>query len=297
MEKLRFSDFCANCRKSLQDLETVYFVEKEIGRCFCQEDCIRGYFQPIVDYMREDLKRHQSDQDVSSEELELDEHKQLTLEDPDEIWIEQMESGERYFTFISSFDDDKQERFHYVVVCLTIDGIPSFVFLNFSTRDEDLIEQYRRGIELRSWAENSPESAAAEAALSASEIEQDLQSPLAEQLDRIMSEHRQTEDIPKDAFPKFEGCIEHALDDPDEIWTFTDSEKTTWYTFIARFSDEENEHNELPFAMIVVCQNLDGLSIVSAFPTTDPAFVHQFRKGINSLNKAFGIGGAGVHAA
>ena len=49
--------------------------------------------------------------------------------------------------------------------------------------------------------------------------------------------------------------------------------------------------------MIVVCQpdleesgRLKNFDIVFAFPTIDPGLVQHFRKGINSLNKTFGVG-------
>lgn len=303
MEALRFSEFCANCRASLSELDRVLFVEKEIGRCFCSEDCIREYFQPTVEQMEGELGKLRSAQDFSEiERKKLDHYRILTLQDPDEVWLNQAESGERYFTFISRFEHGSQ-KFTYVSVCLTIDGIPSFVFLAFPTCDEDLVDQYRRGQDLKvrdPIADPSilPSTYEIEKRLD----EQRTKQMAKEDLEKLAQEQRHPQDIPKDSFEKFETYVDPTLDDPDEIWTFTDADNISWYTFISRHHldpshDKPNSRTSSgeQFTMIVVCRNtaqtgLKELQVVFAFPTLDPAFVQQFRRGINSMNKSFGIG-------
>ncbi|MBI3555371.1 MAG: hypothetical protein HY074_03785 [Deltaproteobacteria bacterium] len=101
-----------------------------------------------------------------------------------------------------------------------------------------------------------------------------------------------------------------ALEDPNEIWsekTFIDDEGNEWCTFIARHRvaqiDADSEIDE--FMMIAVCEPAlleagrpaKGLEVIFTFPTLDPDLVQHFRKGINSLNKAFGVGWARGRAA
>lgn len=287
LEPLRFSEYCANCRCSLAKVARILFVEKEIGRCFCGEQCIEDYFRPTIEYMEQELLKLRSNSDYIDEDRPSFEHyRTLTLQDPDEVWLEETESGERYFTYISQFQQ-AAERFNYVVVCLAIEGIPSFVFLNFPTRDNDLVEQYRRGVDLRVLDSFEPKEIE-------EKIMQDrLNNELAQELERF-SEKRHSQDIPQESFKKFEKFIDITLDDPDEIWTLLDEQGISWYTFISRHEIHSRQVDFDAFTMIVICRGgekgLKSLHVERAFPTIDPGFVQQFRKGINSLNKAFGVG-------
>ncbi|MEW6055971.1 MAG: hypothetical protein AB1540_05090 [Bdellovibrionota bacterium] len=327
MEELRFSEYCANCRKSLAELERILFVEKEIGRCFCTETCIQDYFQPTIDSMEEELAKLRSNSDLRAREpKDLAHYRGLTLGDPDEIWVQELESGEKHFTFISQFRHGEGQRFSCIAVCLAIEGIPSFVFLAFLTKDDDLVDAYRRGVDMRLHEPSSSyDFGSSEQARPAEPTQPSLEGDTIENIESGerpgLSEHattfanwysegRRSSDIPREAFEKFEPFIEPVIDDPDEIWNFVDDEKNEWCTFIAKFriddpdqrlgEDEEEgggQSNQLDsFTMIVVCDK-KTLEVVFSVPTTDPTLVQRFRKGINSLNKAFGVGWARGRAA
>ncbi len=306
LEDLRFSDFCANCRKSLAEIETILFVEKEVGRCFCSEECIHDYFQPAVDAMLEEHDRLRSRGDYGDGAGErFSQYRALTLEDPDEVWLNETDSGERHFTFMSKFRSG-EDAFTYVCVCLTIEGVPSFVFLGFATRDEDLVEQYRRGTEIplespaaEPEVAGGPEDSAANLAdAAANEIGRQL---LWEKLfageGASSSDLRRSDDIPREQFDQFVQFIEPTMDDPDEIWSFVDPEKQKWLTFISIYKDHEDE--ETFFSMIVVCRLFENgeMQMVSAFPTIDPDFAQKFRRGVQSVNKAYGVGWTRGNAA
>ena len=47
-------DSCANCAKSLKGSERALFVEEEIGRIFCSEECISEYFTPDVEVLEQE---------------------------------------------------------------------------------------------------------------------------------------------------------------------------------------------------------------------------------------------------
>lgn len=316
MEALRFSDYCANCRRSLAEIEKILFVEKEVGRCFCCEECIQEYFQPTVEAMEEEYLKLRSESDFKRSDLaRFNHYRGLTLEDPDEVWVNQLETGERHFTFVSHFRNG-EERVSYVVICLAIDGAPSFIFLGFATRDEDLVDEYRRGIDLRvteSEPEEPQELAEVEPVAEPGKVhqlyrEQEHREP--NYFERLHTELRQAGDIPRELFERFEGFVEPTLDDPDEIWRFSDEDGNSWLTFIARHALEDDEDGESEideFVMIAVCRPTviedhggharRGFEVVFAFPTIDPGLVQHFRKGINSLNKAFGVGWARGRAA
>lgn len=293
MEDLRFSEFCANCRKSLAEVETLLFVEKEVGRCFCSEDCIHDYFQPTVDAMQEELERLRSRGDYGDGTSQrFGQYRALTLEDPDEVWMHETESGERHFTFISKFRNG-EEQFSYICVCLTIEGMPSFVFLGVATKDEELVEAYRRGTEVPLKEQEAPEIEFNQPSEAEQQLEEQERKLLWEKLfagESSSNDLRRADDIPHDQFAQFSQFIDPTIDDPDEIWTFLDPEKRKWLTFISMYRDEEE--NENYFSMVVVCRlhEDNSMEMVSAFPSVDPDFVQKFRRGVQSLNKAYGVG-------
>lgn len=278
--------------------------------------------------MHEELTRKRTTSDFTDiDGLKYQHYRQLVLEDPDEVWMEETETGERHYTFISHFRQG-EERMSYVVITLAIDGVPSFVFLNFPTCDEDLVDSYRRGVDLRVNDEKieppaldepgepgEPGSPRASDALAETpehdpELEQAIPVDRARNpspsndFESIYAEARQPGDIPRELFGQFEDYLEPTIDDPDEIWRFVDHEKNAWCTFIARFRVEEdqslgNEENHIDeFMMVVVCHATgESLETVFAFPTLDLELVSRFRKGLNSLNKAFGVGWARGRAA
>ena len=313
MEDLRFSDYCANCRKSLENIENILFVEKEVGRCFCAEECIREYFQPTIDFMREELVKLRSDADINDDDASRYAHYQaLTLEDPDEVWIDETETGERHFTFIAHYRNG-DDRMTYVVVTLAIEATPSFVFLGFATRNEDLVDEYRRGVDLRI-GEPAQEAAEPQPTMEPSQASATTeQQPKAEnpserlhesEPERLYGEMRQPGDIAREDFGKYEQFIEASIDEPDEIWRFVDDLGNEWLSFIARFTGEQLAEDADDFSIVVVCEpgydpekQTKTLDLVFAFPTIDPGLVQHFRKGVNSLNKAFGVGWTRGHAA
>jgi len=287
-------------------------VEKELGRCFCTEECIQDYFQPIVEAMTEELSQLRASWDYGEQtRAQYAQYRQLTLDNPDEVWMEQTETGERRYSFISHFRNG-EERFSYAAICLTIDGIPSFVYLGFATRDDNLVDTYRRGQDLKVEAEAVPLEEPE--VPSEREVEKVLgrtggstSSPPAadpgvthihpqrhlHELQRMYAEYRRSSDIPPEDLEAFDQYVEPTLDDPDEIWSFEDhSRKMQWHVFIGRHVaefDGETEH----FVMIVIARaksTRDELEILFSFPTVDPELVHRFRRGVSSLNKAFGMG-------
>lgn len=293
----RFSEYCASCKLSLASNPKILFVEKEIGRCFCSETCIIDYFQPTVDFFEEMLVRLRTDDDVSI--LQFDhyvKYRLTTLKKPDEVWVKRSETGDAFYTFISKHTE-AEKTFYYVVLALCLDGEPSFVFLSFPTRDPELIQAFREGSTelLNKDAEELPEKYlesidSLTPKLKMPDSEPDGHLPLFE---RVLLDYRSPQDIPTEDFHHFEEFIEMALEDPDEIWAVSDqsSSYANCCIFIARFSDESNSTD---FHMIVVAvpEEVDGrktLSVALAFPTIDLNLVHHFRKGINSMNRAFGI--------
>src|SRR5947209_5313584 len=61
---------CRNCNKDLSGNQRALFVEEEIGRIFCTEECIANYFTPEVERLEKEYQKRRSDNDLSADERE-----------------------------------------------------------------------------------------------------------------------------------------------------------------------------------------------------------------------------------
>lgn len=308
MEKLKFTDFCANCRKSLLDVEKVLFVELELGRCFCAEECIKDYFEPRVAQMNEEFDKVHLGSDISKQSFSKYLHYRiLTLQDPDEVWMHQTETGDKLYSYIANFKEG-ENSFTYVVICLALQGDPSFIFMSFPTRDENLIDEYRKGEDLKiEYEHHLSRSKAAQTDESSvgSIIDVEVDNSELDNRDKVLDsaleceelresiQERMPGDISKEDYSKFNVFIEKTIDDPDEIWRFKNKENPgELCIFLSKFEVEGEQGQPLDFAMAVITRmnKNNELEIVYSCPTIDGALIQKFRRGINSLNKAFGIG-------
>ena len=92
-----------------------------------------------------------SEKDVKEENFKkFEQHRESTIEEPDEIWRTVDLSGNILVTFIKDFPDENMSELHYVVV--TIEDTPSSshaLLFSFPTTDNALLERYRHGENLQ----------------------------------------------------------------------------------------------------------------------------------------------------
>lgn len=99
---------CAHCANPMGPGDRALFVEEEVGRSFCSEDCIGGYFAHEVERLESDYQQRLSSSDLSASEREKLAHLRWpTLREPDEVWREKTLSGDYRYTLISQFHNDK----------------------------------------------------------------------------------------------------------------------------------------------------------------------------------------------
>lgn len=264
MNSLRFSDYCAFCRKGLALLPQIYFVEKEIQRCFCSEDCIQDYFQPHVEFLSQTFNQKRKPSDFSEHErFSKNSYQFKALMKPSEIWVEELESGELWYTSVTYFSSNPRnpqtKKWAFIVVYLMLEGQPSFIFQAFATRDEDLIEVYRNFL-----------------------------NPNTQSKVKIFPKSVK-KDISRENFEHFEAFVEPTIEEPDEIWSFVSQEDPTpkepWIAFIKKYEvpSELQSLKIVPsqapyFYMIVVCRS--SCEVLFAIPTLDVELVQSFRIGM-----------------
>ncbi len=270
----------AKFRKATQkfkDKELIVIDEAQ-GLIFENEKTLFGYFSNQIQYLEKKyFKNFNSKIDFSNEELEAREiHLDSTLDDPDEIWIDSETFPDfTMYTLVKDFEIG-DDVFSYVA-CVYLNSeerYPTFVFVQFATRDSELLESFREKEIIYHRKLEAIQFAAIEGD---SLLEGDY---LAIGLLESMMKVRSEKDVPADDFKKYAEFRDQVINDPDEIWRKVGSDGQVLVTFISDVS----EHSISDLHYIVVTeedQNTQVHSLLFSFPTIDDALLDRYRQGEN----------------
>lgn len=97
--------------------------------------------------IEEEMLRHRSKNDIPAEDFEEYGHYlEQTIENPDEVWELQDDSGSTLLTLIAQ----QEESLFYLVICTSEQGSEGQeswrVIYSFPTNDQALVQRYRRGV-------------------------------------------------------------------------------------------------------------------------------------------------------
>lgn len=262
------------------------FVEEEVGRIFCSELCISSFFAPEVERLEKEYFKHLDPRDLSPRERNSFAHlRWITLQEPDEVWCEKTGAGDHRYTVISRFHPNDQQIW-YICICLYLRGEPSFLFLAFPTRDENLVNSYRKGERMTQVKKNGDVDSSSERGPSRGSSDETKIDRLAanwtedETFRAQILQDRSPDDIPVEEFPVYQSCLEETLESPDEVWSlrFGGVNTPKVYQFIRRYPDEDKGG----IWYIIVARELfdeDQIEILDAFPTRDAALAERYRRG------------------
>ncbi len=286
------ADACWHCSKRLGTSERALFVEEEVGRVFCSEECITAFFSPEVQRLEREFVRRLSTSDLSGEEREnLAYLRFITLQNPDEVWKEKTLKGDFRYTLIAEFEPTAKKVW-CISICLFLKDEPSFLFMAFSTRNAAMVDAYRKGEQIE-WESTQPKK-------NTSVVLKDLETQkfTLQNTDRLADSwtedetflaqtnfERDTDDIPLDEFDHYKNCLEETLQEPDEVWAvemkkpkglhlyhfirnYHDGDKPHWYVILARETEEDEQ-----------------IEILDAFPTRDAALVDRYRRGYQEVGQ------------
>ncbi len=97
-------EYCVSCSKPLLSQDRALFVEEEVGRIFCSEDCITNHFQPEIEALEKEYLKARPRDDLSASEREKYAHlRWVTLQEPDEVWRHRTNDGDSRYVLISEF--------------------------------------------------------------------------------------------------------------------------------------------------------------------------------------------------
>ena len=271
---------CAECNKEIAAKDQALFVEEEIGRYFCTEGCIVAYFTPEIEKLEREYGKHVSANDLSSEERERYAHlRWMTLEKPDEVWLEKTAKGDHRHIMIAEFKPEDNTVWA-VAICLMLRGDPSFLYLAFVTSDRYLVDVFRKGEKLKVIRKNSLSQEPNETPKKEAEVgESDRLAESWTEADSLRAgivKGRQDSDIAVEDFGFYQNCLEETLQEPTELWSYLPKNSKRVYHFIRRY-----EHDKSFWYVVMAKDTIDEtqIEIVDAFPTRDVNMVQQCRHG------------------
>ncbi|MCM2278275.1 MAG: PBECR2 nuclease fold domain-containing protein [Oligoflexia bacterium] len=284
------NEICANCSKDLTGNQRALFVEEEVGRIFCSEDCIATFFTPEIERLEKEYYRRLSPSDLPASERESLAHlRWITIQEPDEVWREKTLTGDYRYTLISEFQPGNKKIWS-VCICLFLRGEPSFLYLAFPTRNAAMVNSYRRGERVQ-WIRPAAEGSRLprDGTLGMLNPQGDEQGPSDRLADSWtedetyraqISQERRSDDIPAEEFELYHGCVEETLSEPDEVWsvqTTEDPESPRIFHFIRHYPDDKPA-----VWYVIVARELveeEQIEILDAFPTRDSGLVERYRRG------------------
>jgi hypothetical protein len=264
-------------KQKFQDKELLVIDESQ-GLIFDNEKTLFGYFSNQISYLEKKyFKNYNARIDFTNEEIDAKEiHLEATLDDPDEIWTDAETFPDMtIYTLVKDFNIG-DDVFSYVA-CVYLNSeekYPTFVFVQFATRDSDLLESFREKEIIYHRKLEAIQFAALEGD---SLLEGDY---LAIGLLESMMKLRSEKDIPADDFKKYAEFRDEVINHPDEIWRKVGSDGQVLVTFISDVS--ENSISDLHYVVVTEeDQNTQVHSLLFSFPTVDEALLGRYRQGEN----------------
>lgn len=266
--------YCTECKRPIDKVENMLFVEDHSLRGFCTDDCIVGFYTPLMESLDNDHleKRAQLGIDLEDDLSYLAQNQELfekTLYSPEVTFQEENDIGQKFFIHHRNFKLDVGEV-TLILVCLCYEGEPSFVGLRIITQNPDLINLYKSGQakselsvsqELEQETHRETELKEASEVKLSEEILESVEFKKSQALAELIG-LMTDEDFSLEEFHEYEAYLEMTLRLPDEIYSQKDNEEDELYTYIKSFKE-----NEQTFFYVVICLKvaIDGDGEQEAF--------------------------------
>ncbi len=264
-------------KKKFHDKELIVIDESQ-GLIFENEKTLFGYFDSAILALEEKYQNgYDPKKDYNEDEvLERNKYLEETLDDPDEIWIDNTLSREySVHTFVRHFIENDQDCFFLACVYLTVDEkIPTFIFIQFGTKDVELLEDFRREEIIFHRKLESIQFAAIEGdSLSEGDF---FAIGLLESMIKLRSE----KDVQTAQFQDYAQYREETINNPDEIWKQLTSDGHVLVTFLKDISDATEQ--DLHYVVVTEEDESNQVhSLLYSFPTKDINLLERYRQGEN----------------
>lgn len=290
--------FCSECKKVLNSLDDLLFIDEFSHKGFCSEECIEDFYFPLIKHyeviehalrsklnlLEENISLGPSDQDLIDQVLLA----------PSEVFRQSNELHETFYHFIKQYTD-----FTAIVVSSVYRKEASFVFLSTITKSKLLVNEFRYGEKVADWKigeqnldheieESLQNNDFPEERMIDSENDEDLifltllESKKSKILADVIIKLRQ-DDIQFEEYSSYEYCFQETLDTPDEVFEKKDNEGDIVFTYIKTFSDGFNIGVNFYYLVICLKHTTDAATVnvypIIAIPTRDINLCQEFRVG------------------
>lgn len=275
--------FCSNCKKIVDEIDQLLFVEDQGNKGFCSDECIEQFYHFLGNHFSKRDRELRSALQIKSERaldfVGVPRLMEKTLKRPEEVWCTQNQLGEQLFSFIYSEEVERGLTLFSVIVCLVYQYRPSYILFSTATFNESHLFNYRFGSKVedirRYFAEQEEQ---------AFEIDQQMLEYFEQKKSSVLASmmmQRKDSDIAFEAFPTFLDCHGPTLENPDEIFKMKDEEGDDLYIYLKAHAREK-----ISFYYIVICvqgkNRMDGkksLFPILSFPSLDPDLYSFYRQG------------------
>lgn len=241
---------------------------------FSDEDALFKHFQKQI----EDIEhfyfewRKQFKKDIPQKSFaKYESNLAKCLANPDEVLINEDITDMPITIFIKNINAKKE--IYHIAFCYTYESEPSFIFLHFPTKSEELLNELRQRSSLLFDSQTKDVYSGALDGDSLGDGDE-----LAKGHYKAMLTLRSDKDIPQEKFKEYAPLREPAIESPDEIWRHTDSFGQNLVTFIKNFPENDNV-----YYIVVTLEDpmSDSNILLFSFPTNDEPLIERYRVGEN----------------
>ena len=256
--------FCTNCRKRIDSVDELLFVENST-KGFCSDQCIIEFYTPMMEHFA--VQYTVLAKKYGEEEVQIDDEEifQEALFRPDEVWLQTNELKEEFYTHLLDLGDSR----YYLAICSYFEDSPAFVFLRTVISRPELLQFYRKDMRIDSLEEinyvgdTQQEKLDLEDVEVPSEVIEQVELKKSELLAEMISLIDDDDDIPLEKHSLYEQYMVPTLECADEEFSFEDDAGDTIISFVKTF-----HHEQKTFFYIVLCLevNLQGSSDMVNLP-------------------------------
>lgn len=247
--------YCNHCKKLVNHLEGLLFVEDGSPRGFCSETCIEKFFGPIATHYAECervIREHTNAQDEEClKHTNNPRFIEQTLNSPSEIWRLENALKEEVFAYIKHFGPVKgvsASGHSMIALCLVFAQRPSFIMTITATSHKDILKEFQIGEQV-----TDPQYLSAAAA--PIEIEEQMSDEFSSSIELKKStllaellERHSPADIPMEDYLLYDKFLEDTISAPDEIHSFQGPDGDLLYTYV-----KAHQQKGVSFYYFVIC--------------------------------------------
>lgn len=282
--------FCESCRTQLAQASELHYVEDNSDRGFCSETCILNFYRPYMGAFEQEEASFRKqlaleEKNLPPQLLESDQYLQSSLDKPSEIYFNESEIGQVFYTHITELLF-QNESYYSALIVSYVDSAPSFVFYRTLTQSQSLLNLYRRG-ELMTdiLLEDHVDIDSEDLESSEFKMTEDLMEEVESKKSMILADmliKRSDDDIDFEQFIEYDEYLEKTLQSPDEIYEFRDDHGDILYTNIKSFRKLEQSFFyivlTLPHKISSEKESTIQVPIIG-FPSNDEKLYPQYAQG------------------